>query len=514
MESALLTASNFEIAPADWQHTPPSVQQMMLCLLKRVDALEQEVHSLRVENERLREQTRRSSRNSSQPPSCEAPSVPPRPPRESSGKKRGAQPGHEGHQRTLYPVEACRSVSDHRPAACGACGTALCGDDPHPFRHQVVELPEVKPLVEEHRLHQRWCPACGAVTRAPWPAEVSASGYGPRLVATVGMLSGPYRQSERQTRQALADLYQVTVALGTINTMRQEVSAAVAEPVVEATACAHAQDVTNADETGWVQGNSDGANPERRKAWLWVMVTTWVIVFQVHLNRGQAAAKALLGTCGGFLITDRWTGYSWWPLERRQVCWAHLLRDFHKIAERGDESQRIGEGLLEQARTLFVLWQRVRDGTLRRADFALAVEPIQQRVSEWLSEGAAYRPARGEKSARARTARTCQELLKVELALWLFVRVEGIEPTKNAAERALRPAVIWRRTSFGTQSAEGSAFVARMLTVIETLRAQERNVVAYLTHACAAARQGEPAPSLLPQRSLSQAGTHSIPLAA
>jgi hypothetical protein len=346
------------------------------------------------------------------------------------------------------------------------------------------------------------------------PAEVSASGYGPRLVATVGRLSGPYRQSERQTRQALADFYQVTVALGTINTLRQEVSAAVAEPVVEATAFAQAQDVTNADETGWVQGNSDGANPERRKAWLWVMVTTWAIVFQVHRNRGQAAAKELLGTFGGFLITDRWTGYSWWPLERRQVCWAHLIRDFHTITERGDESQRIGAGLLEQARALFALWQRVRDGTLRRADFALAVEPIQQRVYAWVSEGAAYRPARGEKSARARTARTCQELLKVELALWLFVRGEGVEPTNTAAERALRPAVIWRRTSVGTQSAEGSAFVARMLTVIETLRAHERNVVEYLTHACAAARQGEPAPSLLPQLSLSQADTHSIPLAA
>lgn len=368
--------------------------------------------------------------------------------------------------------------------------------------------------MEEHRLHQLCCPACGAVTRAPWPAEVSASGYGPRLVATVGMLSGPYRHSARQTRQARADFSPVTVALGTLTTMRQEVSAAVAEPVVEAPAFAQAQDVTNADETGWVQGNSDGAHPERRTAWLWVMVTTWVSVLQVPLNRGPAAAKALLGTGGGFLSTARWTGYSWWPLERRQVCWAHLLRDLHKIAERGDESQRIGAGLLEQARPLCVRWQRVRAGTLCRADVALAVEPIQPRVSEWLSEGAAYRPAREEKSARARTARTCQALLQVELALWLFVRVEGIEPTKNAAERALRPAGIWRRTSCGTQSAEGSAFVARMLTVIETLRAQERNVVEYLTHACAAARQGEPAPSLLPQLSLSQAGTHSIPLAA
>jgi hypothetical protein len=342
----------------------------------------------------------------------------------------------------------------------------------------VVEWPAGKPLGEEHRRHQLGCPAGGAVPRATWPAEVSARGYGPRLVATVGLLRGPYRHSERQTRQARADVYQVAVALGTINTMRQEVSAAVAEPVVEATACAQAQDVTNADEPGGVQGNSAGANPARRKAWWWVMGTTWVTVLQVQLPRGQAAAKELLGTFGGFLITDRWTGYSWWLLEGRQWCWAHLIRAFPTIAARGDESQRIGAGLREQARALLALGQRVRHGTLRRAAFALAVEPIQQRVSEGVSEGAAYRPARGEKSARARTARTCQALLNVELALGLCVRVEGVAPTNKAAERALRPAVIWRRPSVGTQSAAGSALVARMLTGIETLHAQERNVVA------------------------------------
>lgn len=185
------------------------------------------------------------------------------------------------------------------------------------MRHQVVELPEVKPLVDEYRLHQLRCPACGKMTRAVLPAEVSASGYGPRLVATVGLLAGPYRQSERQTQQALEDFYQVKVALGTINQLRQEVSAAVAEPVAEATAFAQAQAVVHADETGWRQGNSDGSNPERRKAWLWVLLTRGVIVFQIHLSRGQAAAKALLGKFAGYLVTDRWSGYGGWPLERR-----------------------------------------------------------------------------------------------------------------------------------------------------------------------------------------------------
>lgn len=508
MESELLTSSNIKITPEDWALTPSGVQQALLQVLERLAALEEEVSRLRAENERLREQTRRSSRNSSQPPSSDAPSVPPWKPRQSSGRQRGAQPGHEGHQRTLYPVEACRRVSDQRPTACCVCGAALAGDDPNPVRQQVVELPEVKPLVDEYRLHQLRCPACGGMTRARLPAAVPASGYGPRLAATVGLLSGPYRQSERQTQQALGDFFQVEVALGTVNKLRQEVAAAVAEPVAAATVFAQAQAVVNADETGWVQGNSDGSNPQRRKAWLWVLVTSWVTVFQIHLSRGQVAAKALLGEFAGYLITDRWTGYGRWPLDRRQLCWAHLIREFRKIAERGGESQAIAEGLLAQAHQLFKWWHRVRDGTLPRSEFVATVVEIRAEVQRWLAEGAAYQPARGEKSARARTARTCRALLKVEEALWLFVKVAGVEPTNNAAERALRPAVIWRRTSLGTQSTSGSQFVARMLTVILTLRAQQRHVLEYLTSACQAARQGLSAPSLLPDLSLLEQEQH------
>lgn len=508
MESELLTSSNTKIAPEDWALTPPSVQQAMLQVLDRVAALEEELSRLRIENERLREQTKRSSRNSSQPPSSDTPNAPPRNKREPSGKKRGAQPGHEGHSRKLYPPEECRSVNDHRPTECSTCGTVLSGDDPHPVRHQVVELPEAPPLVDEHRLHQLLCPKCGEATRARLPEDVPASGYGARLSACIGLLGGKYRQSERQSQEMLADFFRVEVALGTVNHLRQEVSASLAAPVEDATQFAQAQEAAHADETGWRQGNSDGNNPTQRKAWLWVMVTRWVTVFQVHLSRGQAAARELLGEFAGYLITDRWTGYGGWPLDRRQLCWAHLIREFQKIADRGGESQVIGEGLLAQSRKLFEWWGRIRDGTLTREGFAAAVVEIRAAVQKWLEEGASYPAARGDKSARARTARTCQELLKVEQALWLFVRVAGIEPTNNAAERALRPAVIWRHISLGTQSALGSLFVARMLTVTQTLRTQQRPVLEFLTAAVEAARHGTPVPSLLPDLSVLEQEHH------
>jgi hypothetical protein len=529
MEIELPNSSPIEIPPEDLALTPRSVLRVLRLILDRVAALEEELSSLRIQNEqlrieneqlrtqneqlridneRLREQVGRSSSNSSQPPSSDFPVKPPRRQRKASGKKRGGQRGHKGHQRKLYPPEECRSVIDHRPATCGDCGTALSGNDPNPLRHQVVELPEVAPLVDEHRLHQLTCPACGDTTRASLPAGVPVCGYGARFAAVVGLLGGKYRQSDRQTQEMLEDFFQVEVALGTVNNLRQEVSEALAKPVEEATEFAQKQSAANMDETGWRQGNCDGKNPTQRKAWLWVLVTSWVTVFQIHLSRGQASAKGLLGEFAGYLITDRWTGYSWWPLDRRQLCWAHLIREFQKIADREGESKKVGEGLLAQAHKLFELWHRVRDGTLTREGFAAAVVKIRAAVQKCLSEGASYKAAKGDHSARARTSRTCRKLLKVEQAFWLFVRVEGIEPTNNAAERALRPAVIWRRISLGTQSLLGSQFVARMLTVTQTLRSQQRPVLEFLTMACEAARFGKTAPSLLPDLALSEEDIH------
>src|SRR6266542_1793025 len=261
MESEPLTSSKIKIPPEDWALTPLSVQQAFLQILHQVAALEEELNKLRIEVERLREQTQQSSRNSSQPPSSDTPDKPSRRERKSSGKKRGAQPGHEGHQRKLYRAEECRSVSDHRPTKCRDCGAALSGDDPNPLRHQVVELLETPPLVDEHRLHQLICPDCGEATRGSLPQDVPACGYGPRLAAAVGVLGGKYRQSDRQTQEMLEDFFQVEVALGTVNNLRQEVSEALCAPVAEATKFAQQQEAANMDETGWRQGNSDGNNP-------------------------------------------------------------------------------------------------------------------------------------------------------------------------------------------------------------------------------------------------------------
>jgi len=481
-----------EIAAADWEKTPESVKRLVGQLLDRIAALEEG-------QEHLAEQLQRNSQNSSQPPSQDVSQGFKPKPKEQGKKRRGGQPGHEGHVQQLYAPEACAEIEEHYPSHCCDCGEALSGADAAPQRCQIVEIPPLRPLVVEHRFHALACPSCGARTRAYDAAVVDGSRYGDRLCALVGLLSGEYRQSHRMVVRLLAEIFAVELSVGSVGRLRQAMSEAVAVPVTAAHQYVQQQARVSVDETSFQQGNADGANPTGRKGWLWVVVTPIVCYFQVLLSRSGAAAQTILGSgFAGYVNSDRYSGYTWLAIKQRQLCWAHLKRDFTKIAQRSGVSRALGEALLKQHEHLFELWHRVRDGTLEYRQFTLQVEPMRTSLHQLLSEVAAYAITEDEKTPLAKTVRTCRQLLKVEPALWLFATVEGIEPTNNAAEQAIRPAVLWRKCSYGSQSAEGSLFVGRMMTVVSSLRRQQRHVLDYLSEACRTKRLGLPAPSLLP----------------
>lgn len=388
---------------------------------------------------------------------------------------------------------------DYHPETCSCCGEKLNGVDGFPYRHQVVEIPPIKPIVIEHRLHQLECDSCGALTRAVLPVDVNQSGYGIRVVALVAVLSGVYRHSQRMVQSAMSEVFGIPMSLGTVNKLRLEVSSALEDVVESAKTYVQNARVVGADETSFPQRNVDGCNQKNSQAWLWVAVTPLVAFFQITLSRCTQTAKNLLGEkFSGILNSDRYASYNWVSLEQRQLCWAHLKREFIKISERPGVCQQIGEDLLKWEEELFKLWYQVRDGTLKRCEFQLLVQSIRNSLKSCLEEAANYEVGSKENTPFAKTVRTCRQILKVEPALWLFVDVEGVEPTNNAAERALRPAVIWRRTSFGSQTKAGSTFVSRMLTVVTSLKLQRRNVLEFMALAVSAQRDGIPAPSLLP----------------
>lgn len=489
------------ISPEDWASLPQSVLELIYELVSRTDKLEQEMAQLRTENELLKEQVAKTSANSSQPPSKNPLTFKPNR-KESTGKKRGGQLGHIGHERKLYPEEMCKEVIHHYPVQCSGCGAKIneVGDKPA-YRHQIVEVPPVQPIIIEHQFHPVTCTCCGKENQATsMPEIIGLGGYGARVTAYVGLLSSQYRQSYRQIQQLMLAVFGIEMSIGTINRLRSEVSESVSDAVTFAQSYIQQSPTVGVDETGFKQRNGDGQNATKTSGWLWVAVTPLIIYFQVILSRATTAAQTVLGeTFDGKITSDRCPAYNWVDINRRQICWAHLKRDFIQIAERIGASAEIGKSLLEQEKDLFNLWHQYRNDQLTRSELAQAVEPIKLKISSQLQEAAALEIGENEKTPLAKTVRTCRNLLKLEAALWLFITEEGVEPTNNAAERAIRPAVIWRRTSFGSDSAAGSLFVSRLLTVVSSLRLQERNILEFLIESVSANRSGDVPPSLLPR---------------
>jgi transposase len=464
------------------------------------EQLHQQITTLATELASLRERIGRNSRNSSRPPSSDGPGFQPRERRKGSGRKRGGQQGHPGTGPELLPVERCDAVEEHHPEHCRRCGTHLQGEDPVPHRHQVIEIPPITPLVIEHRLHRLICPCCGTSTCAELPADVEPSRYGPRLSALVGMLGSAFPLSFGRTQALLDQLLGVDISRGAIATIRARLSAALQHPVEEALQAARQQPVAYVDETGAPTGNADGGNPEGRRGWQWVMVTPVVTVFLQGLSRSAAAAMELLGAFAGIVVSDRFSAYNHLPLEQRQLCWAHLIRDLTAMAERHGASGEIGMELLDLQQQLFAHWHHWKDGGLAWPELQHRCHPIRRTFEVTLQRAVDLGCERGEQTPWAQTVRTCRQLLQRKDALWTFLETPGIEPTNNAAERALRPSVIHRKISHGVQSRAGGICRSRLLTVTATLRQQGRDVWSFLEQAWIAHRLGGVMPSLVPER--------------
>lgn len=450
-------------------------------LQERLAALEQRVHA-------LEEQLHKNASNSSLPPSANPPQAPKPVVKQPSGKKPGGQPGHPPTLQRRLPPQRLQQVIPFVPATCRRCGHALpqqAGpDDPEPSWHQVAELPTLAAHITEYQGQARTCPACQTVTHAAIPAPLCRHSFGPRLAAALAYLVGCHHVSRRGVEEIAQAVFDVPVSLGSICHLEGQMSQALAPAHAEALDAVRAAEVKHADETSWSQAG--------KRRWLWLAATATVAAFVVHARRSLAGLQALLGeVLRGIVVSDRWKVYEVLPDGRRQLCWAHLIRDFRALSERRGTSRRIGENLLALSAVLFEYWPKVRDGTVRRDWFVREVlSAIRPDVQAELR--------RGLRCRCAATRGTCRELLAWEPSLWTFAFVQGVEPTNNHAERVLRGAVLWRKGCFGSSSEGGCRFVERMLTVVQTLRLQGRPVLTYLYEALCAHRQELPAPKLLP----------------
>ena len=448
------------------------LQQLLEAAHKRIKALE----------ERLGQ----NSRNSHKPPSTDTRQGPRPNPKPPSGRNPGGQLGHEGKNRGLLPPDQIDHFVAYIPKTCENCHAPLPkpGPDAQPsIRHQVADLPPKACEVTEHGGFAVACEDCGHVNHGVIPDEVLRYSFGPRLTALASFLSGASQGSRRQTEEIFEDVLGVPggIALGTVSNMEAEASQALEAPHQEAGEAVRNAEAKNLDETSWKDRN--------KTVWMWTAATATVAYFVIHPHRGFLGLKALLaGIYRGIFTSDRWKVYGVRARRFRQICWAHLVRDFQKLIDRGGESVRIGQKATELAGHLFTIWHDFKSGAIER--------PTLQFAMRWVRKDFQVLLKQGLKLADVKSATFCQNLLDLEPALWTFLRCEGVEPTNNHAERVLRRGVLWRKRSFGSRSDRGARFAERILTVVQTRRLQGKRVFPFLVEAIEAYRAGKPAPSL------------------
>lgn len=449
---------------------------------KEFIALKNEVMLLKKENEELKEKLNLNSNNSSKPPSSDLfKNKKNKQPQNKSNRKQGGQPGHKGYFRSLLPTEKVDHIITHRPPDYCECGDSIKSSKLFK-RHQVHELPLVKPVVTEHQLYSGICSGCGKEHCAKLPLGTPKRMLGPLAMAKIALLTGKYRISKRNSVNLLKDLFGFSISIGTVSNIEKTTSPALMQAVEEVKNHIPKQPNVHCDETSHQERN--------KKMWTWVAATLSVCAFFIRKSRGMTVAQEILGkNFQGILNSDRFTSYSW--VYSRQLCWSHLKRDFTKISERSGKPGRIGDGLLAYCRKMFMYWNRVKSDTLGREKFIKLMHPIRVKVEALLEEG--------ERCGHLKTERTCAKILEFKEGLWSFIDAPGVEPTNNHAERLLRGFVIWRKTSFGTQSAEGSLFMERLLTISGSCQLQKRNVLEFLYQSIVGYLQQTPMPSLLPK---------------
>jgi transposase len=461
-------------------------------LIRRCERLEERVR-------RLEEQLRKDSGNSSRPPSQDPPRS--RAERRAAAREKakqwakaegereaGAQPGHDGCGRKLLGEDELDQIVEHYPSACEGCGhefsEAERGLSERFGRHQVADLPPIAVIWCEHRTHRLRCPCCGKRTTAELPPGVGDCLFGPGLQATVVSLTARNRVSRRDISELAADLFGLPLSVGAVDAILQRAALALREPHERLLAGVLCSPALNIDETGWFTAH------EQRTPW--TAVTPEAAIFRIAEDRHRDRLEELLGKdFAGIVSSDRWWAYELIDAASRQACWSHLDRDFafHAAGALAEQKQ-FAEAGGELTKRLFETWHAFGEHSDRER-LARETAPIQAELHELLEHAA-------RKSTHTRFHRRfAKNLLKIWPALWTFVTVEGVEPTNNAAERALRGPVIYRKLSHGTQSEDGERFIERALSASVTCRLQGRSLFAYIRELITAHARGDPLPALV-----------------
>lgn len=453
--------------------------------------LEGSLKKVMAENTELKSKLKTNSSNSSLPPSKDPPHEKPAPKdKPPSGRKRGGQNGHKGKGRILFSPEKISEYKNIFPDVCPHCSSNFNDESKNietPFtRFHQIDIPEnIGTIIVEYRLHTCKCSNCCSSVTAHMPPEKGNTVIGVNMKSLMAVLSTRYHLSKRLIRELLIDMFgeDAALSIGCISQAEEEVANSLEKPYNEAISAIKIEEAINVDETSWYLNHN--------LQWIWVAVSDTLAVFHIDPNRSQKAFERFLGDFQGFIMSDRFSAYNKLSLEQRQLCWAHLKRDFQKLIDRENGAEGTGRWALSEIEKMFGFWHSYLDGKLAKEKLEQEFQSLKARFMRLLKLG------QETKDPKANTF--CGNIIKAWSSLWNFVkRPEMLKPTNNRAEQTIRPSVIQRLLSLGSQSIRGLRYTERMLTVAVTLRKQGRGILSFIRNALIAFRTDTKFPCLLP----------------
>ena len=427
------------------------------------------IAELQAWKENLEEQLKTGSDNSSAPPSQDSPKKrAERKRKPATGRKKGAQAGHQKHERALLPEDKVNTIKRYYPDTQCACGGVVRLDGYR--RHQVFDLPEVHYTVTEFQRYTGQCQCCGQRHTAQLPQSVPKGQMGPGLIAWINLLNGRYHLTLRQIEDLLSEQWNLQFSLGAISQSQEKLNDWLLPVYHQIGEVVRQADLGYVDETRHYRNRST--------YWLWSLSTPQAAYFLIHYSRGKGAAKELLGSFDGILVTDRHGAYNDYAADKHQYCWAHIIRNLEKIAQRHGRAGKDGQKLLRLARLIVRNGKRWQHSDYQSLHYRQRLQKLRTTFEKQLQQTALIH-------GKNKTGNSCRKLLKDSPRLWTFLAHPGVAMTNNAAERSLRPYVIWRKISFFSQSHRGTQYRAMILSVIETCRRLDINLYQTLRTICA-----------------------------
>lgn len=440
--------------------------------------LYQEVVALKQEIVGLKDKLNINSNNSSIPPSSDLKKK--KKEHKPTGKKRGGQPGREGKNRKLVDISSVNKVESILPQSRCECGGDVEVDYDSPHRHQKFEIPKITPDITEYQMHAGRCKCCGIQYRASLPDGVGYHMLGPRAMSFLGQMSSMYNITRKKAQKLFKEWFGIDISLGCLSESEGRISDYVEDCYKDLEAALTKQAGLNADETGHKESG--------KRYYGWIFTNENLTFLTIESSRGKKVLKDLFPDgYEGDITSDRYAAYNVFALEKRQVCWAHLLRDFTRFSNSADPfTAKVGIGLLHHANRMFKTYHQYKKSEISEEQFLREISDIKKRIGCFIYRGS-------EVFGLPQLNRFCKNLEKIQPALWHFAYSGGqIEPTNNLAERDLRGFVIWRKISFGSQSNRGSRFMERMISIRSTCAKQNIDFSEFLIDATKAFLLGTP----------------------